>query len=138
MFDANLRAEEAETRAERAEVAAEAAAARADRAAAEAEAVAVRADRAEAKSEQAKAVIELLAADVQQAQIECDRARRDRDAVLTSTAWRATWPFRALGIRLPARLRRVLRVGAEIGWWSLTLQLPSKLRDRKMTFRLQR
>ena len=61
---------------------------------------------------------------------ERDKARRDRDAVLCSTAWRTTWPIRAVGIHLPPGLRRLLRGGVKLGWWSLTFKLRRKLRER--------
>jgi hypothetical protein len=54
----------------------------------------------------------------------------ERDAILSSTTWRATWPLRMAGECIPTGLRRALRAGAKIGWWSLTLQLPRKLRER--------
>ncbi len=51
--------------------------------------------------------------------------------VLDSTAWRATWPFRALGERLPLRVRRAIRAGSQIAWWMLTMQLASRARSRR-------
>jgi hypothetical protein len=60
------------------------------------------------------------------AQIECEQARQERDALLSSTAWRATWPFRKAGQRLPPGARRAIRAGAKLGWRSLTLKLPRK------------
>jgi O-antigen biosynthesis protein len=55
----------------------------------------------------------------------------ERDSVLASTAWRATWPARAIGRYLPHHLRRAVRGGAKLGWWALTLKLPRKLRGRQ-------
>jgi hypothetical protein len=68
-----------------------------------------------------------------QAQIECEQARQERDALLSCTLWKATWPLRIAGQRLPPGLRRVLRVGAKLTWWSLTLKLPRKLRERRQS-----
>jgi hypothetical protein len=75
--------------------------------------------------------------DVYEANLRAENALTERDAILTernallsSTTWRATWPLRVAGERIPAWLRRALRTGAKIGWWSLTLQLPRKLRER--------
>jgi Methyltransferase domain len=62
---------------------------------------------------------------------EHDAILRERNAILFSTTWRATWPLRVAGERTPAWLRRAVRAGAKIGWWSLTLQLPRKLRERR-------
>jgi chromosome segregation ATPase len=81
VYEANRRSEAAEARAVQAKVRA-----------GEAEA---RATRAEAWATQAEA----CAAEAEAA----------RDALLSSTAWRMTWPIRALGQRIPHRLRRVLR-----------------------------
>jgi len=66
----------------------------------------------------------------EQAQIERDQALRDRDAVVQSTVWRATWPLRAAGQRVPPGMRRVARVALTVLWWSITLKLPRKLRSR--------
>lgn len=55
----------------------------------------------------------------------------ERDGVLRSTVWRATAPLRSFGQRTPPGIRRALRGGAKLGWWSLTLQLPRKLRERR-------
>jgi hypothetical protein len=53
-------------------------------------------------------------------------------AVLSSTAWLATWPLRRLGGATPPGIRRIVRVVAHLVWWSITLQLRSKLRDRRL------
>ena len=46
-----------------------------------------------------------------------------------STAWRATSPLRSWLITRP-RLARVARRSARLLWWSVTLQLPGKMRQR--------
>ena len=43
-----------------------------------------------------------------------------------STLWRATWPVRRLSNRLPRSLRRTVRRGAKLAWWTGTLQLPRR------------
>jgi hypothetical protein len=75
--------------------------------------------------------------DVYEANLRAENALTERDAILaernalvSSTTWRATWPLRMAGEHLPTGLRRALRAGAKIGWWSLTLQLSRKLRER--------
>ena len=55
----------------------------------------------------------------------------DLDRVLGSTAWLATWPLRAVGQALPYSLRRSVRRGAQLGWWTVTMKLPRKLRERQ-------
>ena len=59
------------------------------------------------------------------------QVRAERDSVLASTAWRATRPARVVGKHMPYRVRRVVRGVAKLGWWTLTMQLPRKLRERK-------
>jgi SAM-dependent methyltransferase len=78
------------------------------------------------------------AAALDQAQLELAQAReqvrlitRDRDAVVQSTAWRATWPLRRLVALVPAAARRRLRQALRLAWWSVTLQLGSRLRGRR-------
>jgi glycosyltransferase involved in cell wall biosynthesis/GT2 family glycosyltransferase/SAM-dependent methyltransferase len=57
-------------------------------------------------------------------------AVRERDALVSSTLWRAMDPVRSIGRRLPAPARRLMRGTAKIAWWSATLSLPRKLRQR--------
>jgi hypothetical protein len=54
---------------------------------------------------------------------------RDHQAVLSSTAWRATWPVRKLLSRTP-RIRNLLRRTMKLSWWTATGQLPRRLRER--------
>jgi hypothetical protein len=63
----------------------------------------------------------------EQAEICAESAMRERDALLSSSIWRATWPLRAVGQRLPAGVRRAIRAGATAGWWCITLGFPRKL-----------
>jgi glycosyltransferase involved in cell wall biosynthesis len=88
------------------------------------------------KAVQAETMISRVMAQAELAQIERDQAQRARDALLLSTAWQVTWPLRVAGHKLPPSVRRALRRGAELGWWSLTLKLPSKLRDRRAALAL--
>jgi glycosyltransferase involved in cell wall biosynthesis len=62
----------------------------------------------------------------------------DLDRVLGSTAWLATWPLRAVGQRLPYSLRRCARRGAKLAWWTVTMKLPHKLRERQEVLRANR
>lgn len=113
VYDANLRAEEAETRAGQAMEAAR-----------EAE---TRAQTAEAAG---RSSIDLANALARHAEQERDAMEQERDAILYSTTWRATWPLRAVGSRLPSAIRQALRTGAQMGWWAITFKLSHKLRER--------
>jgi glycosyltransferase involved in cell wall biosynthesis len=50
------------------------------------------------------------------------------NAIEMSTVWRATHPLRLAGKYVPSGVRRTLRRAARIGWWTITLQLPHRLR----------
>ena len=47
-----------------------------------------------------------------EAETRAERAEIERDRVLRSTVWRASWPIRMAGDRLPSSWRRWLRKGA--------------------------
>ncbi len=60
-----------------------------------------------------------------------ETARSEHQAILSSTAWRATALLRR-GVRaLPPPLRRAARSGPRVLWWAATLQLPRRLRARQ-------
>ena len=67
----------------------------------------LRAEQAEARAEQAKVRAE-------QAEARAEQAEHERDALLTSTAWKATWPLRKAGDYLPRGLRAILRRSAKV------------------------
>jgi Methyltransferase domain len=50
----------------------------------------------------------------EQALIERDLILKERDAILSSTIWRATRPLRLVGARIPLGLRRAFRTGVQI------------------------
>jgi GT2 family glycosyltransferase len=54
----------------------------------------------------------------------------ERDVVLASTTWLATYPVRWLAGHLPHRLRRAIRGGAKLMWWTLTFRLVRELSSR--------
>ena len=132
---------------------AEAARAAAERAWEDFRAAAARASQAEqetaglrAWAEQAEARTQLMkieageeaasaAAQVAELQKALTLVQAERDSVLTSTAWRATWAARAIGQHLPYWLRRVVRGSAKLGWWTVTMKLPRKLRERQEALR---
>ncbi len=54
------------------------------------------------------------------------------DAFQRSTAWRLTWPVRALIMRLPASLRREGRRALKAAYWAATpARIPARLRARR-------
>lgn len=130
-------AAEAIARAEQTEVETARAAARAERA----ESAAARSENAKAEAErqaaQARQDLAEARARADDAAIAASRFRQElaqvasqRDALVQSTTWKATWPIRAAGSRLSPRGRRILRGGAKLVWWTLTFKLPRKLRER--------
>ena len=68
----------------------------------------------------------LSSAEVRIAQLQHERAK-----YLSSTSWRVTAPLRGIGKLTPRIFRRGLVSGIKLAWWSLTLQLPRKLRQRR-------
>jgi hypothetical protein len=61
---------------------------------------------------------------------ELARVQGEYAAIVSSTLWRSTRPLRTLGGVLPASARRAVRGAAKLAWWSLTLKLFRKLRER--------
>jgi O-antigen biosynthesis protein len=59
------------------------------------------------------------------------RLEEDHNRILTSTSWRMTYVLRHVAARATPRQRRLIRASASIVWWSLTLQLRSRLRQRR-------
>jgi len=57
-------------------------------------------------------------------------ARARVDALEASTIWRAAGPLRQFGNAFPATAR-LLRRGAKLAWWTLTLQLAERYRARR-------
>ncbi len=86
---------------------------------------------AEQKSSEAEARAEQASRNILQILGELERARTQRDTLRESTTWKATLPIRVLGSYLPKTARRMVRSSAELAWWSLTLQLPRRLRQRR-------
>jgi len=58
-------------------------------------------------------------------------AKRERDAVHNSSLWQAVRPLRNLAGKMPPDWRRGFRIAARHVWWSITLQLPGKLSERR-------
>ena len=56
------------------------------------------------------------------------RAKSALDAILASNAWKITWPIRRFGASLSPPVRLLLLRTAKLAWWTLTLQLPRRLR----------
>ena len=55
----------------------------------------------------------------------------ERDRLLGSTMWRATWPLRAVVGLVPFPVRRAGRKALKAVWWTATGQLGSRIRQRK-------
>jgi glycosyltransferase involved in cell wall biosynthesis/SAM-dependent methyltransferase len=150
--EANTRKDRAEadivpalTRAERAEANLSRALARAEQAEANLGRALVRVGQAEAAvalasghATRVEASLVQLAAERDQLAVEHDQVRVERDQLLSSAVWRATWPVRSLGGRVPGGLRRAARGSAKLGWWTLTMKLPRKLRERQEMLRAYR
>ena len=54
-----------------------------------------------------------------------------QQALVSSTAWRATWPIRRVATALPGPVRGTARRGLKTVWWTFTGQLGTRLRDRQ-------
>jgi putative methyltransferase (TIGR04325 family) len=61
---------------------------------------------------------------------------RRAEAIEAATLWKVSYPLRRLMTRWPLGLRRAARTGSKFVWWSLTLRLPSKLRQRHARTRI--
>ena len=91
-----------------------------------------------ARAEQAEARAQLIEEAAARA-AELGRAfQAERDSVLASTAWRVSWPARAIGQHLPYGLRRAVRGSAKLGWWTVTMKLARKVRERQEALRADR
>lgn len=66
-------------------------------------------------------------------QAELAAQRAELAAIVNSTLWRATWPLRSVGSRLPKGARRALSRSAKLAWWTLTLRLGTKLAEQRRT-----
>jgi len=67
---------------------------------------------------------------------EADRVAAELAEIRRSTTWRATAPARSFLARRP-RLTRGLRRTAKVVWWTVTLQLIERLRERRERERAQ-
>jgi hypothetical protein len=68
---------------------------------------------------------------LQDAHTQIIKAERRAEVIENATFWRVTYPLRRMITRWPTGLRRAVRGTAKLAWWSLTLRLPSKLRQRR-------
>jgi glycosyltransferase involved in cell wall biosynthesis/SAM-dependent methyltransferase len=97
-----------------------------------------RAERAEARGLRIETEAGKEAARAAELGLALIQVQADLHGVLGSTAWLATWPLRVVGQRLPYPLRRAVRGGAKLGWWTVTMKLPRKLRERQDAARASR
>jgi len=86
-------------------------------------------------AEQAEAQAEQAEARAERAELRADQAEAIRDAILSSTAWQATWPLRMMANKSPLWMRKALHATARLGWRFFTLNLPHKLRERRAILR---
>jgi GT2 family glycosyltransferase len=77
---------------------------------------------------------ELRLAEAQKAAVEFERRLHE---VYGSTSWRVTAPLRIFSTRFHGSAR-VFRGSAKVAWWTLTLQLPGRLRARRQAIAAQR
>jgi Glycosyltransferase 61 len=128
--ESGARAEAERRAAERADALAAETAARS-----EVERRAVELRRALAAETAARATAERTTADLEQARaaeaLQRAEAEQRAAAIERAAYWRATHPLRTLTGRLPPGLRRLIRRGAKLAWWTVTLRLPSKIRARR-------
>ena len=62
-------------------------------------------------------------------------AEHRAEVIENATFWRVTHPLRRMASRWPPGFRRAVRGSAKLAWWSLTLRLPRKLRQRQALLR---
>jgi hypothetical protein len=119
---------------------AEAAVMRTRAAEAEAEAAGLRGRLAEAALAASRSVPAPAAEDTRLAAVSAAlrQVEIERDIILRSTAWRATWPLRAAARLLPAGLRRGLRGAVAAAWAAATGRLGGRLRRRRAAARDRR
>ncbi|MFC4168828.1 glycosyltransferase [Teichococcus aestuarii] len=83
------------------------------------------------KAEQDAAAREQLLSRLLRAEGELHATQASLRLLTQSTLWRAAAPLRSAAGRLPPGMRRGVRGAMKLAWWSATLQLPRKLRERR-------
>ncbi|WP_159014033.1 sulfotransferase family protein [Acidisoma sp. S159] len=73
----------------------------------------------------------VLLAGLSNAEVRISQFQHERTRFLSSTSWRITAPLRKIGNMTPSVFKRSLRGSVKLVWWSLTFQLPKKLRQRR-------
>lgn len=78
-----------------------------------------------------KALSELVSAKsaIEQVRTELRAISARRSEVEESTTWRATQPIRSIASSMPFSLRKAIRRTARLLWWTVTLQLPRRLKQ---------
>ena len=71
------------------------------------------------------------AAVLAEALADAEAARLRLAELESSTAWRVTGPVRRASGKVPAPLRSAMARAARVAWWTASLQLPARLRQRK-------
>ena len=75
--------------------------------------------------------LKVVAANVEAQRALAQAALFERDQVLASASWRATWLLRKCAGLAPSSARRLIRIGLKATWWTLTGQLGDRLRRRR-------
>nr|WP_314070992.1 FkbM family methyltransferase [uncultured Roseococcus sp.] len=81
------------------------------------------------RAETSAAIADARAAADHGAQQELQSSLERLQAIEASTLWRAANPIRRAGHYVPSGLRRALSRGVKLAWWSVSLQLPDRLRQ---------
>ena len=108
-----------------------AAAQRAAEARAEAASMRDAVQRERSRAEAAERSAALSRTEMLEAQASWRNITAERDRLLASTAWRATWPFRAAAARLPRPVRTLARRSVGAVWWTTKGRLGPRLRHRR-------
>ena len=80
----------------------------------------------------AVAHIDRLLAENRAVSSERDRLAGEQGRITSRLTWRLTAPLRAAGAAVPRRLRRIAVNAARLVWWTATLRLRGRLRQRAM------
>jgi glycosyltransferase involved in cell wall biosynthesis/predicted O-methyltransferase YrrM len=91
-------------------------------------------DRSNAQAATSRATADLIVRDLRISLLDSQRTvgvlTQRLHSVENSTFWRASGPLRRMGGRLPSGVRTNVARAARLLWWTVSLQLPTRLRER--------
>jgi len=92
----------------------------------------VRAQLSQSMAQQKQLLVQVSQMAEQGQRLEAALARREVElhGIRSSPSWRMTAMVRAFGNSLPPGIKRRFRSAIQLAWWTLTLQLPGRLRQR--------